>query len=223
MATAADPDDPPDGADAAVEAEEGAGIDALRARVLAELAARLMAVLVVKLGSSTLVGPGGRLRDDVLEARVRDLVRVRRQGHHPVLVTSGAIACGMGRLGMAERAHARSRPPGRLGGGAGGAVPALRGGVRAPRRRAGPDPAHLARPRGPRAPTSTRARRCAACSTSGAVPVINENDTTATDELTFGDNDVLAAQVAILLGAAWLLLLTERDGLYAATAPRAPS
>jgi glutamate 5-kinase len=49
----------------------------------------------------------------------------------------------------------------------------------------------------------------------GTVPVINENDTTATDELTFGDNDVLAAQVAILLGAAWLLLLTERDGLYA--------
>ena len=49
----------------------------------------------------------------------------------------------------------------------------------------------------------------------GAVPVINENDTTATDELTFGDNDVLAAQVAILLGAAWLLLLTDREGLYA--------
>ena len=49
------------------------------------------------------------------------------------------------------------------------------------------------------------------------MPVINENDTTATDDLTFGDNDVLAAQVAILLGAAWLLLLTERDGLYAAT------
>ena len=48
------------------------------------------------------------------------------------------------------------------------------------------------------------------------MPVINENDTTATDELTFGDNDVLAAQVAILLGAAWLLLLTDRDGLYAA-------
>jgi glutamate 5-kinase len=49
----------------------------------------------------------------------------------------------------------------------------------------------------------------------GAVPVINENDTTATDELTFGDNDVLAAQVAILLRARLLLLLTDRDGLYA--------
>jgi glutamate 5-kinase len=48
----------------------------------------------------------------------------------------------------------------------------------------------------------------------GAVPVINENDTTATDELTFGDNDVLAAQVAILMGATWLVLLTDREGLY---------
>ena len=111
----------------------GAGVDELRARVLAELAARLMAVLVVKLGSSTLVDPGGRLRDDVLEARVRDLVRVRRQGHHPVLVTSGAIACGLGRLGIAERPTAAARPAGRLGGGAGGAVPALRRGLRAPR------------------------------------------------------------------------------------------
>jgi glutamate 5-kinase len=49
----------------------------------------------------------------------------------------------------------------------------------------------------------------------GAIPVVNENDTTATDDITFGDNDVLAAQVAILLRAGWLVLLTDRDGLYA--------
>ncbi len=48
------------------------------------------------------------------------------------------------------------------------------------------------------------------------VPVINENDTTATDEITFGDNDFLAAQVAILLGADQLLLLTDTDGLFSA-------
>jgi glutamate 5-kinase len=48
------------------------------------------------------------------------------------------------------------------------------------------------------------------------VPVINENDTTTTDEITFGDNDFLAAQVAILLGADALLLLTDIDGLYTA-------
>ena len=54
----------------------------------------------------------------------------------------------------------------------------------------------------------------------GAVPVINENDTTATDEITFGDNDFLAAQVAILVGADRLVILTSTDGLYSAD-PRA--
>ena len=48
------------------------------------------------------------------------------------------------------------------------------------------------------------------------VPVINENDTTTTDEISFGDNDFLAAQVAVLLGAELLLLLTDTDGLYTA-------
>jgi glutamate 5-kinase len=50
----------------------------------------------------------------------------------------------------------------------------------------------------------------------GVVPVVNENDTTATDEITFGDNDFLAAQVAILLDARLLVLLSDVDGLYAA-------
>ena len=54
----------------------------------------------------------------------------------------------------------------------------------------------------------------------GVVPVINENDTTTTDEISFGDNDFLAAQVAILLGADQLVLLTDTDGLYTAD-PRA--
>src|SRR3954464_4983775 len=48
------------------------------------------------------------------------------------------------------------------------------------------------------------------------VPVINENDTTTTDEISFGDNDFLAAQVAVLTGARLLLLLTDTDGLYTA-------
>ena len=48
----------------------------------------------------------------------------------------------------------------------------------------------------------------------GVVPVVNENDTTATDEITFGDNDFLAAQVAILLDARLLVLLTNVDGVF---------
>jgi glutamate 5-kinase len=174
-----------------------------------------MAVLVAKLGSSTLVGPGGELRDDVVEARVRDLVRVRRQGHHPVLVTSGAIACGLGRLGLRERPA--GLPDLQAASAVGQGVLFQRyAQAFAPH---GVVPAQVLLTSGDLA---TRATYLNARTTLrrlldlGAVPVVNENDTTATDELTFGDNDVLAAQVAILLGAAWLLLLTEADGLYAA-------
>ncbi len=56
-----------------------------------------------------------------------------------------------------------------------------------------------------------------------AVPVINENDTTATDEITFGDNDFLSAQVALLLGARLLVLLTDTDGLHTADPRHDPS
>jgi glutamate 5-kinase len=55
------------------------------------------------------------------------------------------------------------------------------------------------------------------------VPVINENDTTATDEISFGDNDFLAAQVAVLLGARRLVLLTNTDGLYTANPSADPA
>ena len=54
------------------------------------------------------------------------------------------------------------------------------------------------------------------------VPVINENDTTTTDEISFGDNDFLAAQVAVLVGADLLVLLTDTDGLYTADPRTAP-
>ena len=175
-----------------------------------------MAVLVAKLGSSTLVDARGQLRGDVLEARVRDLVRVRRQGHHPVLVTSGAIACGLGRLGLPERPSALPDLQ---------AASAVGQGILFQRYSAAFAPHEVipAQVLLTSSDLSTRASYLNARTTLrrlldlGAVPVINENDTTATDELTFGDNDVLAAQVAILLGAAWLLLLTDRDGLYAPT------
>ena len=55
----------------------------------------------------------------------------------------------------------------------------------------------------------------------GAVPVVNENDATATDEITFGDNDALAAQVAVLVRARLLVLLTEVEGVYS-RAPGTP-
>jgi glutamate 5-kinase len=172
-----------------------------------------MSVIVVKLGSSTLVDGDGLLRDDVLEARVRDLVRVRRLGHQPVLVTSGAIACGLGRLGIRERPTALPDLQ---------AASAVGQGVLFGRYLAafGPHEVTPAQVLVTSADLERRASYVNARNTLlrllelGVVPVINENDTTATDELTFGDNDVLAAQVAILLHANWLVLLTDRDGLY---------
>ena len=173
-----------------------------------------MAVLVVKIGSSTLVDDAGQLRTEVLDARVRDLVRVRRQGHHPVLVTSGAIACGLGRLGIRERPSALGDLQ---------AVSAVGQGVLFQRYAESFAP-HGVVPAQVLLTSSDLAVRSSYLNARttlrrlidlGTVPVVNENDTTATDELTFGDNDVLAAQVALLLGAAWLVLLTDRDGLYA--------
>lgn len=172
-----------------------------------------MSITVVKLGSSTLVAPDGTLRDDILEARVRDLVRLRRQGQHPVLVSSGAVACGMGRLGFAERPASLADLQASSAVGQGvlfrryielfephGIVPAQ---VLLTSLDLAARESYLN--------ARTTLTRLVAL---GAIPIVNENDTTATDELTVGDNDVLAAQVAILLGADRLLLLTERDGLY---------
>ncbi len=172
-----------------------------------------MSITVVKLGSSTLVAPDGALRDDILEARVRDLVRIRRQGQRPVLVSSGAVACGMGRLGFAARPTALADLQ---------AASAVGQGLLFQRY------SELFAPHGVVPAQVLLTSRDLAARESylnarttlsrlldlGAVPIINENDTTATDELTVGDNDVLAAQVAMLLGADRLLLLTERDGLY---------
>ncbi len=172
-----------------------------------------MSVVVVKIGTSTLVGPDGAFREEVLEARVADLVGLVRMGHRPVLVTSGAIALGLARLGVPRRPTALPDLQ---------AASAVGQGVlieRYIRSFADHDTvaAQVLLTSGDLANRSTyvNARNTLQRLLDlGAVPVVNENDTTATDDITFGDNDVLASQVAMLLGASWLVLLTDRDGLY---------
>lgn len=172
-----------------------------------------MAIIVVKIGTSSLVDGSGAFRDAVLDGRVRELVTLRRQGHHPVLVTSAAIACGLARLGITERPTALPDLQ---------AASAVGQGVlfeRYLRSFATHDvvPAQVLLTS---ADLERRTSYVNARNTLGrlielgVIPVVNENDTTATDDITFGDNDVLAAQVAILLRAQWCVLLTDRDGLY---------
>lgn len=172
-----------------------------------------MAVVVVKIGTSTLVDADGAFREDVLESRVSDLVGLLRAGHHPVLVTSGAIALGLARLGVARRPTALPDLQ---------AASAVGQGILIKRyiRAFAEHDVVAAQVLLTSGDLANRATYLNARGTLqrllefGAIPVVNENDTTATDDITFGDNDVLASQVAILLGAAMLVLLTDRDGLY---------
>jgi glutamate 5-kinase len=171
--------------------------------------------LVVKLGSSIVADEGGVLRDDVLDSVCAQVGALHGGGENVALVTSGAIALGMRLMEL------RSRP---------GSIDELQAAsavgqgtlFRAYEERLGARGVHAAQVLLTSFDLSTRMhylnarqalRRLLAWR---AVPVVNENDTTATDEITFGDNDFLSAQVAILLEARLLVLLTDIAGLHTA-------
>jgi glutamate 5-kinase len=174
--------------------------------------------VVVKLGSSLVVGPEGQVRRPLLRARGLEIGRIVGGGERVCVVSSGAIALGLPTLGL-ER-----RPRG---------VPQLQaasalGQARlqaAWERALAPVPAAqvllTAADIGERTTYVNARSALEALFKLGAVPVVNENDATATDEITFGDNDALAAQVAVLLRARLLVLLTEVEGVYS-RAPGTP-
>jgi glutamate 5-kinase len=180
-----------------------------------------MATLVVKLGSSIVADAEGEVRTDVL-APVCDVAAERhRAGDELVLVTSGAIARGMRLMALPVRPSAMQELQAASAVGQGKLYRAYD---------------ELLQERGvPSAQVlltffdmSARTHYLNARHTLRklldwhVVPVINENDTTATDEISFGDNDFLAAQVAILLGADLLVLLTDTPGLHTADPRREP-
>ncbi len=169
--------------------------------------------VVVKLGSSTLVDGRGRVRRTRLAAIAADIAAVRAAGVGVCVVSSGAIALGLGSLGR----EVRPRKVAELQAAAAVGQAILqrswetalgRHGVRA-----GQVLLTAADVRQRTTYLNARATLTALLRW-GVVPVVNENDSTATDEITFGDNDALAAQVAVLLHARLLLLLTDQEGLY---------
>lgn len=170
-------------------------------------------LVVVKIGSSSLRGPDGRLDRVQVEDFAEQLVAAKASGTRIVLVSSGAVAAGMGLLaferrpvdlptlqavaavGQGELIRAYQRVLGRHGLAAGQILLTQDDFVR-------------------------RARYLNARTTLhrllelGTVPIINENDAVATDELSYGDNDRLAALVASMLDAQLLVLLSDVEGLY---------
>jgi glutamate 5-kinase len=170
---------------------------------------------VIKMGSSIVADERGEVREDVLTHVCDQAVELYRVGRRVVLVTSGAIARGMNLMRLPLRPTAIGDLQAASAVGQGklyrtyDELLAARGLPSAQVLLTFFDMSARSHYLNARQTLSTLLEW-------GVVPVINENDTTATDEITFGDNDFLAAQVAILLGASELLLLTDMDGLFTA-------
>jgi glutamate 5-kinase len=171
--------------------------------------------LVVKLGSSIVAADDGELRTDVLDAVCEQVATLEQGGERVVMVTSGAIARGMRLMGLPVRPRAMDELQAASAVGQGDLF-------RAYEQRLGAGGTRAAQVLLTAADIAARTNYLNARQTLrrliewGVVPVVNENDTTATDEITFGDNDFLAAQVAILLDARLLVLLTNVDGVFSA-------
>lgn len=172
------------------------------------------ALLVIKVGSALLVEPGGQVRRAWLETLVADIAARIAAGQRIIIVSSGAIALGARRLGL-EKGGRASLADAQAAASVGQILLSSLW-------------AELLNARGLTAAqmlvtlddledrrrylniTATLGRLL----TAGAVPVINENDSVATAEIRFGDNDRLAARVAQAAGAAGIVLLSDVDGLY---------
>ena len=172
--------------------------------------------LVVKIGSALLVdAKTGELRQEWLKSLAADVARIRERGTDVVLVSSGSIALGRGVLGLPTAALPLEQSQAAAAVGqirlarAYEEALALHGII------AGQVLVTLEDSHDRRRYLNSRATMETMLSL-GVTPIVNENDTIATDEIRYGDNDRLAAQVAVTIGADQLVLLSDVDGLYTA-------
>ncbi|SNX75056.1 glutamate 5-kinase [Cereibacter ovatus] len=177
--------------------------------------------LVVKIGSALLVDRDG-LRRQWLSALALDVAEARTRGTQVILVSSGSIALGRRVLGLAPGALALEQSQ------AAAAVGQIRL-ARAYEEVLAPHGITTAQVLVTLEDTEDRRRYLNSRATMetllglGAVPIVNENDTVATDEIRYGDNDRLAAQIAVTVGADQLVLLSDVDGFYSANPKEDPT
>jgi glutamate 5-kinase len=182
--------------------------------VAERLAMRGSRRVVVKVGSSTITGPDGRFNDHLVAKLVAQLAELHGEGRQVVLVSSGAVACGRNSVTAETDASASDKQAFAAIG-----QPVLMSRYETMFLSHGITIAQILLTR----EDFSDSRRAATCRSTlatllarGIVPIVNENDTTAVDEIVVGDNDTLAAEVARLAGADLLVLLTDTDGLYTA-------
>ncbi|MFQ4144944.1 glutamate 5-kinase [Chlorogloeopsis sp. ULAP02] len=172
--------------------------------------------IVVKIGTSSLTQPEtGQLALSTIATLAETLSQLRRQGHRVILVSSGAVGVGCARLGLTEKPKAIALKQAVAAVGQGRLIRVyddLFTTLQQP----------IAQVLLTRSDLVQRSRYLNVYNTFkellelGIIPVVNENDTVAVEELKFGDNDTLSALVASLVHADWLFLLTDVDRLYSA-------
>ena len=178
--------------------------------------------LVVKIGSALLVDRAKGLRFDWLNALAEDVSDARRRGCDVVLVSSGSIALGRSVLNLGDGVLTLEQAQ------AAAAVGQIRL-ARAYEEVLAPHGITTGQVLVTLEDTTDRRRYLNSRATMetllgfGVVPIVNENDTVATDEIRFGDNDRLAAQIAVTVGADQLILLSDVDGFYSANPKEDPT
>lgn len=177
---------------------------------------------VIKVGSSLLTNNGAGIDRSLVQGWVDDIAALKQAGARIVLVSSGAVAEGMKRLGLSRRPHSIHMLQAAAAVGQMGLIQMYESAFQKYH-------LHTAQILLTHDDLRSRQRYLNARSTFwqlldlGVVPVVNENDTVVTDEIKFGDNDTLAALVANLIGAETLLLLTDQPGLMTADPAQDPS
>jgi glutamate 5-kinase len=174
-----------------------------------------MATVVVKLGSSVVADDSGAVREETLAAICDQVAELHAGGREVIVVTSGAIACGMRELGLQVRPRVIDELQAASAVGQGKLYQVYDALLRA-RGLASAQVLLTFFDMSARTHYLNARRTLRRLLDWHVVPVINENDTTTTDDISFGDNDFLAAQVAILAGAELLVLLTSTAGLFTA-------
>ncbi len=168
---------------------------------------------VIKLGSAILTNDGEGLAQESIRQWVEQIVHLRQQGIQVILVSSGAVAEGMKRLGMSKRPRAIHEQQAAAAVGQMGLVQAYESCF-------SKHQVHTAQILLTHDDLSNRRRYLNARSAiltlleMGVVPIVNENDTVAIDEIQLGDNDTLGALVANLIEADLLVILTDQEGMY---------
>ena len=180
-----------------------------------EAIATAAGLIVVKVGTRVLTRPDGLLDTDRIESLGRQFNALLAAGKQVVLVSSGAVGAGMGRIGLTRRPTELAHLQAVAAIGQSGLIEAYERSLRAQGRHAA-QVLLVADDFKDRARYLNIRNTLRALLDYQAIPIINENDTVSVEELrtSFGDNDRLAALVATLLGAPLLVLLSDVDGLY---------